>query len=59
MEAFAKKNGLAFNGAVCNIYLSDEISEADPEQYLLQVSVPVTETRRTPSRRPSRHYKYE
>ena len=51
MTVFAKKNGLVFTGAVYNTYLFDEISIADPEQYLLQVSASVTETRRLPSRR--------
>ena len=51
MAAFAKKHGLLFNGAVYNIYLTDEISVADPEQYLLQVSASVRETRRVSSRR--------
>jgi DNA-binding transcriptional MerR regulator len=54
MEAYAKKNGLMFTGAVYNTYLFDEISIADPEQYLLQVSASVSETRRVPSRRPQR-----
>ena len=54
MAAFAKKNGLIFTGAVYNTYLFDEISIADPEQYLLQVSASVSETRRVPSRRPRR-----
>jgi DNA-binding transcriptional MerR regulator len=52
MATFAKKNGLIFNGAVFNLYLLDEISVADQDQYLLQVLVPVKETRRLPSRRP-------
>jgi DNA-binding transcriptional MerR regulator len=56
MTAFAKKNGLVFSGPVYNIYLSDELSEADPEKYLLQVTASVTETRRVPSRRPRRQY---
>jgi hypothetical protein len=59
MAAYAKKNGLVFNGPVYNIYLSAEISEADPNNYLLQVSASVTETRRLPSRRPRRPYKPE
>jgi len=49
---FAKKNGLIFNGPVYNIYLFDEMSVTDPEQYLLQVSASVKETRRVQSRRP-------
>lgn len=56
MTAFAKKNGLVFNGSVYNLYLFDEISVIDPEQYLLQASASVMETRRVPSRRPLRHY---
>jgi len=55
MVAFAKKNGLMFNGPVYNLYLFDEVSTIDPEQYLLQVSAPVTETRRVSSRRPRCH----
>ena len=54
MRDFAKKNGLIFNGPVYNIYLFDEMSVADPKQYLLQVSASVKETRRVPSRRPVR-----
>ena len=46
MAAFAKKNGLRFSGPVYNIYLFDEISEINPEKYLLQVAASVTETRR-------------
>ena len=52
MAVFAKKNGLTFTGAVYNTYLFDELSIVDPEQYLLQVSASVSETRRVPSRRP-------
>lgn len=51
MAAYAKKHGLVFNGAVYNIYLTDETSVIDPDQYLLQVSASVSETRRVPSRR--------
>ena len=51
MAAFAKKNGLVFNGPVYNIYLFDEMSVADPKQYLLQASASVRETRRVSSRR--------
>lgn len=56
MARFAKKNGLVFSGPVYNIYLTDELSVMDPDQYLLQVSASVRETRRVPSRRP--HYRY-
>jgi DNA-binding transcriptional MerR regulator len=52
MTAFAKKNGLVFTGAVYNTYLFDEISITDPAQYLLQVSVSVSETRCILSHRP-------
>jgi hypothetical protein len=53
MKDFAKKNGLRFTGEVFGTYLFDEISVTDTEQYLLQISATVTETRRVPSRRPS------
>ncbi len=55
MKAFAHENGLVFTGAVYEIALFDEISVADPEQYLLRVSAEVKETRRAPARRPHRH----
>ena len=57
MAAFAKANGLVFNGPVYNVYLFDEMSIVDYNQYLLQVSASVKETRRVPSRRPTRRYK--
>jgi hypothetical protein len=50
MAVFAKKKGLTFAGPVYNTYLFDEISIADPERYLLQVSASVSEARRTSSR---------
>ena len=56
MEAYAKKNGLVFTGPVYNIFLFDDISVVDPEQYLLQVSASVKETHRVISRRPRRHF---
>jgi hypothetical protein len=34
-----------FDGPVYNIYLSNEISNADPDHYLLQVSAAVKEKR--------------
>ena len=55
MAAFAKKNGLIFAGPVYNTYLLDELSEIDTDQYLLQASALVKETRRAPSRRPLRN----
>lgn len=54
MIKFAKKNGLIFNGPVYNLFLFDELSIVNPEQYLLQVSASVRETRRVSSRRPAR-----
>jgi effector-binding domain-containing protein len=48
MEEYAKENGLIFNGPVYNIFVIDEIGEADPNQYLLQVSASVRETNRAP-----------
>ena len=56
MAAYAEKNGLIFTGPVYNIYLSDEISVADPEQYLLQVSASVRETRHATSYRPRHRF---
>jgi len=46
MAAYAQEHGLAFSGAVYNTYLFDEISESNPENYLLQVSAAVTEAGR-------------
>ena len=56
MVAYAKKNGLVFDGAAYRIYLTDEISVIEPDQYLIQISVPVKETRRISSRRPKRQF---
>ena len=55
MAEFAEKNELIFNGPVYNIYLFDEMSVINPEQYLLQISMSVKETRRVQSRRPVYH----
>jgi effector-binding domain-containing protein len=55
MAAYAKKNGLVFSGPVYSSFLFDEISVVDPDQYLLQVSASVRETRRVPARRPRRY----
>ncbi len=51
LAAYAKKNSLIWNGPVYVIYLFDELSVTDPEQYLLRVSISVKETKRVPSRR--------
>jgi DNA-binding transcriptional MerR regulator len=48
MTDYADKNGLTFTGPVYNIYLLDELSMTDPEQYLLQASASVSEARRDP-----------
>jgi DNA-binding transcriptional MerR regulator len=48
MAEHADRNGLAFIGPVYNTYLLDELSIKDPDQYLLQVSASVSETRRNP-----------
>ena len=45
MAAFAKKNGLVFNGPVYSILLVDEISEINPENYLLRVVASISEMR--------------
>jgi effector-binding domain-containing protein len=57
MADYAMTNGLAFSGPVYNIYLSAEISEDDPDNYLLQVSASVSEPRRLPQTRPRPHKK--
>ena len=54
VQLFAKRKKLIFCRPVYNSYLFDEISISDPEQYLLQVSASVIETRRVTSRRPLR-----
>ena len=56
MKAFAKKNGLEYNGPVYQIYLFDETSILDPGQYLSQISVSVRETRRSSFRRSRNTY---
>lgn len=56
MAVYAKKNGLVFTGPAYRIYLTDEMSVIEPDQYLIQISVPVNETRRIPSCRPRRHF---
>ncbi|GHV43894.1 hypothetical protein FACS189490_14130 [Clostridia bacterium] len=48
MADYAEKNGLTFIGPVYNTYLLDELSVKDHKQYLLQVSVSVSEARRDP-----------
>jgi DNA-binding transcriptional MerR regulator len=56
MEAYADRNRIEFIGPVYNIYLQDELSITNPEQYLLQVSAAVRDTRRATWRYPSRKY---
>jgi hypothetical protein len=41
MKAYAEQHNLVLAGPVYEIYLHDEISVADPDQYLIQASVPV------------------
>jgi len=57
MAAYAKNNGLKFEGPVYNIYLTDALSEIDRDQYLLQVSASVVETRHSKSRHPQYYFK--
>ncbi|MDR1704134.1 MAG: hypothetical protein LBS19_05570 [Clostridiales bacterium] len=47
----SEDNGYVFDSHVYNIYLLDELCVIDPNQYLLQVSAAVKETRRSPSQR--------
>jgi DNA-binding transcriptional MerR regulator len=46
MSQYANRNGLTFTGPVYNTYLLDELSIAEPDQYLLQVSASASEARR-------------
>jgi DNA-binding transcriptional MerR regulator len=46
MKAFAEEEGLVFIGPVYQIYVQDEISVVDKNNYLLQASALVKETRR-------------
>ena len=57
MAEHAKKNGLVFDGPVYNIYLFDEVSTFDTENYLLQAAAAVHETNHRFSRHPHRHFK--
>jgi len=45
MLAYAKEHNLVCQGPVYELYLLDEISVNDPDQYLSQVSIPVTPKR--------------
>jgi DNA-binding transcriptional MerR regulator len=56
MAEYAEKNGLSFSGPVYGIYLTDEVSETNSEDYLLQVSASVVETLNTPSHSPHHHF---
>jgi DNA-binding transcriptional MerR regulator len=51
LMSYAKKNSLVFNGPVYKIYLFDEMSIADPENYLMQISASVRALRSISSRR--------
>jgi DNA-binding transcriptional MerR regulator len=57
MEDYAKKHNIIFNGPVYNIFLFDELSTLDPEQYLLQVTASITKTQHTLSHHPHHHFK--
>jgi DNA-binding transcriptional MerR regulator len=48
MASYADRNGLTFDGPVYNTYLLDELSMTDPDQYLMQASVSVSEAKRDP-----------
>ena len=51
METFAQMNELMFTGPVYGQYLFDELSETDPDRYLMQVSASVKGITRTSARR--------
>jgi DNA-binding transcriptional MerR regulator len=44
LEKYAKKHDLHFTGPVYNIFLLDEVCESNPNEYLMQASVPVAST---------------
>jgi DNA-binding transcriptional MerR regulator len=46
MKFYAEKHSLSFSGPVYNIYLHDELSVADPKQYLARVIADVSDRRR-------------
>jgi hypothetical protein len=50
MENYAIKNNYVFDGPVYSLYLFDEISVADPNNYLLQVVASVQEPNKAHSR---------
>jgi len=50
MEGFARENGLQFEGPVYNIYLHDEICTVDPNQYLVQITARLKDSKRTARR---------
>jgi len=54
MSAFAKNNDLIFDGSVYSVLIIDEISETNPENYLLRVFASIRETRHLP---PNHHYR--
>ena len=45
IQEYAKGHGFTFTGPVYEMYLHDEITIEDPEQYLIQISVPVKKRR--------------
>ena len=51
MMEYAKKHGYIFSGPVYNLFLFDEVSVSDPNQYLLQVSAAVYEAQEAFSRK--------
>ena len=55
MKAYADEHELEFNGPVYNLYLFDEISISDPQNYLLQVSASVTDTQELHSSKQKHH----
>jgi DNA-binding transcriptional MerR regulator len=56
MEAYAQKNGIVFDGPVYNLYLFDELSLVNTNQYLLQVAASVNETNHINSRHEKRFF---
>jgi len=46
MQAYAKELFLSMKGPAYEIYLHDEISVFDPDQYLIQISIPIKRLRK-------------
>lgn len=57
MVSHASKHGYEFCGPVYNLFLHDEVTVSDPNQYLMQASATVREVQQTYSQRSKNRYK--